>query len=284
VFAEIAKAKPPKLLVVGDGARANREGEAKKVAAVRSIIKKVDWDCEVLTNYSDTNLGCKKRVATGIDWIFEQVEEAIILEDDCLPDPTFFRFCEEMLERYRDDDRVGMVSGNNFQFGRKYDHASYYFSKYMHIWGWATWRDRWQETYDVALTTWPQILAEDRLDDMVGNKIEAISWKATFQSVFENKIDTWDCQWLFANWLHGRVCVLPSINLISNIGYGSDATHTFGVSELSNMSVLPMTFPLSHPTGLFKNVTADCYYSANFIAPNLWRRIRKRAFRLLVKW
>ena len=126
VFAEIVKAKPPKLLVVGDGPRANREGDAAKVAAARAITKRVDWPCEVLTNFSEVNLGCKVRVSSGLDWVFEQVPEAIILEDDCLPHQTFFRFCEELLERYRDDQRIGMISGDNFQFGHTINDDSYF--------------------------------------------------------------------------------------------------------------------------------------------------------------
>src|SRR5512139_3287315 len=153
VFAEIAKARPPKLLVVADGPRANRSGEAEKCAATRAIIDRVDWDCEVLTNFSDTNLGCKNRVSSGIDWVFEQVPEAIILEDDCLPHPTFFRFCEELLERYRDDERIGMISGDNFQLGQKRTDASYYFSRYNHIWGWASWRRAWRH-YDREASAW----------------------------------------------------------------------------------------------------------------------------------
>ena len=133
VFAEIAKARPPKLLVVGDGPRAHKAGEAERVAATRAIIDQVDWPCEVLTHFSDTNLGCKKRVSSGIDWVFEQVEEAIILEDDCLPNQSFFQFCQEMLEYYRHDSRIGMISGNNFQVGGKTVPYSYYFSKYTQL-------------------------------------------------------------------------------------------------------------------------------------------------------
>jgi hypothetical protein len=129
VFQAIAKAKPPKLLVVADGPRDARPGEADKCQAARAIIEQVDWPCEVITHYADTNMGCKLRVSSGISWIFDQVEEAIILEDDCLPDPTFFRYCQEMLERYRDNERVGMVSGGNLQFGQKRGYGSYYFSK-----------------------------------------------------------------------------------------------------------------------------------------------------------
>ena len=135
VFEAIRQAKPPKLLVIADGARIDKPGEAKKCAAARAIINQVDWQCEVLTNYSDVNLGCRKRVSSGLDWVFEQVEEAIILEDDCLPHPTFFRYCQELLEKYRDDEHIMMISGNNFQFGRKRNEYSYYFSHYSHIWG-----------------------------------------------------------------------------------------------------------------------------------------------------
>lgn len=138
VFAEIAKARPPKLLVVADGPRADHPDDVEKCAAVRAIIDGIDWDCKVLTNYSDINLGCKRRVSSGLDWVFDTVEEAIILEDDCLPHPAFFRFCEEMLNKYRDDKRIAMISGDNFQFGRKRTEYSYYFSRYPHIWGWAS--------------------------------------------------------------------------------------------------------------------------------------------------
>ena len=133
VFNEIAKARPPKLLVVADGPRVNRVGEADRVTATRAIIEKVDWPCEVLCNFSDINLGCKARVASGLDWVFAQVPEAIVLEDDCLPDPSFFRFCQELLDHYRQDKRVGMISGDNFQFVRSYHSDSYYFAKYIHI-------------------------------------------------------------------------------------------------------------------------------------------------------
>ncbi|MFM7711944.1 MAG: glycosyltransferase family 2 protein, partial [Microcystis sp.] len=136
VFEAIRQAKPPKLLVVADGPRADRADDIEKCKAARAIIEGVDWDCEVLTNYSDVNLGCKNRVSSGLNWVFDTVEEAIILEDDCVPDPTFFRFCEELLEYYRHDQRIMVISGNNFQFGKKRTGYSYYFSVYTHCWGW----------------------------------------------------------------------------------------------------------------------------------------------------
>ncbi|HSW64341.1 MAG TPA: hypothetical protein VLH56_13695 [Dissulfurispiraceae bacterium] len=277
VFKEIARARPPKLLVVGDGARVNRPGEAEKVAAARAIIQRVDWDCEVLTNFSEVNLGCKRRVSSGIDWVFEQVEEAIILEDDCLPDPTFFRFCQEMLERYRHDQRIGMISGDNFQFGNRRNDDSYYFSKYTHIWGWASWRDRWAGSYDVTMAKWPRIRDEGWLADMVGTPREATYWQKIFERVHRGEIDTWDYQWCFANWVEGRISVMPAVNLISNIGFNrSDATHTGGESELANLDRVPMSFPLAHPPGVFKNIQADRFSEIKCVRVPITKRVRNK--------
>lgn len=276
VFAEIAKAKPPKLLVVADGARVNRPREAEKVVAARAIIDRVNWDCEVLTNFSEVNLGCKVRVSSGIDWVFEQVEEAIILEDDCLPDSSFFRYCQEMLERYRHDQRIGMISGDNFQFGRRYGDDSYYFSKYVHIWGWATWKDRWVGSYDVTMAKWPRVCDEGRLTDMVGDAREAKYWGKIFERVYRGGIDTWDYQWVFANWVNGRLNIVPKVNLISNIGFGQNATHTTGASELENLQITPIKFPLSHPIGVFKNLQADGFSEKKCFRVPLWKRIRNK--------
>lgn len=272
VFTEIAKAKPPKLLVVGDGPRIDRAGEAERVAQTRAIIERVDWPCDLLTNFSDVNLGCKKRVSSGIDWVFDQVEEAIILEDDCLPDPSFFRYCQELLVRYRHDQRIGMISGNNFQFGRRYGNDSYYFSKYFHIWGWASWRNRWSDSYDVSLQHWPKIRDEGALIDMVRDADDVSEWLDIFEKTYQGKIDTWDYQWVFANWFSGRFAILPADNLISNIGFGSDATHTISASKLANMATVPMQFPLEHPLAVMRNSRADHHSRRTAMRRPLWRR------------
>ena len=282
VFAEIAKARPPKLLVVADGARLDRPGELEKVAQTRAIIQSVDWPCEVLTNFSDVNLGCKKRVSSGLDWVFETVAEAIILEDDCLPEASFFRFCQEMLERYRHDQRVGMISGDNFQFGKTYGSDSYYFSKYVHIWGWASWRDRWVGSYDVEIAAWKKVKEAGRVNDLVGNAREAKYWTKIFDRVCRGGIDTWDYQWLFVNWLSARSSVMPSVNLISNIGFSrNDATHTKGASRVAAMDVEPMKFPLCHPLGMTRNLRADAVNHANCFAVPLWIRVMGRLIGLL---
>jgi hypothetical protein len=272
VFAEIAKAKPPKLLVVGDGPRNNRPGEAEKVAATRAIIKRVDWDCEVLTNFSDVNLGCKRRVSSGIDWVFTQVEEAIILEDDCLPDPTFFKFCEELLVKYRHDERISMISGDNFQFGQKRGEGSYYFSNFHHIWGWASWRRAWA-CYDRDTKIWPKIRDEKWLNSLGlgtgGNKF----WAKNFQAIFDGKIDTWDYQWVLSSWVQGRLAIIPQVNLISNIGFGHDATHTNSTSIYADMPCEPIQFPLVHPDIMLPHNCADSYTAQNMFPSNILQQL-----------
>lgn len=258
VFQEIARAKPTRLLVVADGPRADRVGEAEKCAAARAIINQVNWKCEVFTNFSDENLGCKQRVSSGIDWIFEQVEEAIILEDDCLPHPTFFRFCQEMLERYRYDSRIGMISGDNFQFGRIHNDASYYFSHYGHIWGWASWRRAWSN-YNRDAALWPEFRDGNYLDGLVTGRSEYRYWFRAFQSVYDGKIDTWDYQWALSLWGQGMLSILPNVNLISNIGFEPTATHTRGSSIYANLSTVAMGFPLRHPSVFLPNYEADSF-------------------------
>ncbi|MDV7199725.1 hypothetical protein RYZ18_00125 [Roseovarius sp. 10] len=276
VFSAIASARPPKLLVIADGPRGDRVQEAEKCALTRAIIDRVDWDCEVLTNFSDKNLGCKVRVSSGIDWVFDQVEEAIILEDDCLPHPTFFRYCQELLVRYRHDQRIGLISGDNFQFGRRRNDDSYYFSKYVHIWGWATWRDRWVANYDVAMSNWPRIRDGGWLSDIFDHGREAFFWHNIFERVYRGEIDTWDYQWVFANWLQGRLTVLPTVNLVTNIGFDANATHTTGRSELANLPVQAITFPLAHPVGIIRDRRADAFSKRKCFQVPLMKRIQNK--------
>jgi len=249
VFQEIAKARPPKLLIIGDGAREDKPDEIEKCAQARAIIEQVNWDCEVLTNYSDVNLGCRHRISSGIDWIFEHVNEAIILEDDCLPDQTFFRFCEEMLERYQEDERIGMIAGSNFLFGKKHGTASYYYSSSVSIWGWATWKRAWRH-YDRDMKKWPQVQKKGWLKSLLLNRREHKHWSKHFQRTYDGQIDTWAYQWVFANWLQGWKSVVPNRNLISNIGFGDGATHTKDNSVYSNIKIEPLEFPLDLPESI----------------------------------
>ena len=257
VFAEIRTAKPKTLLLVADGPRPDRAGEAEVCATTRALVDAVDWDCQVLKNYSDDNLGCGRRVASGLTWVFGTVEEAIILEDDCVPHPSFFPYCEELLTRYRNEPRVWMISGNNFQFGRKRTPFSYYFSRYPDIWGWATWRRAWQK-YDYCMSDWPTLRDTSWLADLLGDEETAKWWKHVFDSNPGTEIDTWDYQWYFAHFRNDTYSISPAVNLVSNIGWGEAASHTKGTGgHLANIRTKPMRFPLRHPASIEQCRAAD---------------------------
>lgn len=272
VFSEIAKAKPPRLLVVADGPRPDIKGEKERCDAARKVIDKIDWECKVLTNYADQNMGCRDRVSNGLNWVFEQVDEAIILEDDCLPHPTFFRFCEELLEKYRIDERIMMISGDNFQFGNRRTTYSYYFSRFNHIWGWATWRRAWKH-YDVDIKFWGKLRKERWLYDILSDRHEVAYWTKTFNLIFENKIDTWDFQWVLACWIQSGLTILPNINLVSNIGFGDNSTHTSGHNKVANMETYSMSYPLKHPPFVLREVLSDKKSAKLLFNKPFYRRI-----------
>jgi hypothetical protein len=265
VFAEIAKARPRQLLIVADGARAQRTGEAEKVRLTRAVTERIDWECEILTNFSDENLGCKKRVSSGIDWVFTKVERAIFLEDDCFPHPSFFPFCEQLLEHYKDDQRVSHVNGSNFVRPVTNGNTSYRFSHFNFVWGWATWRDRWQADYDVEMKMWPDFRDRSNACWHCSPLTKSVL-TAVFDSVHSGRVDTWDYQWSFAARLNNRLSIVPNQNLISNIGFGEDATHTKNVvSMLSNLPTQEMVFPLVRPAGVFADSVADGAYARRFV-------------------
>lgn len=255
VFEAIRQAKPKKLLVVADGPRFLEEAE--KCNNARAVINKVNWDCEVLTNFSKINLGCKNRVSSGLDWVFSEVEEAIILEDDCLPAPSFFNFCQTLLEYYRYDKRVMHISGDNFQNSRKSNNFSYYFSKYSHVWGWASWRRAWKY-YDVGMQTWSELEKISMINSMCESIYEQRYWNNIFENVFNGVIDTWDYQWLYACWSQSGLSILPNSNLVSNIGFGPDATHTKNKSSPSRSSVTDI-WDIKHPKFIIRDRKADDY-------------------------
>lgn len=283
VFEAIRQAKPPKLLVIADGPRPDRPGEAEKCAATRAIIERVDWDCDVLKNYSEMNLRCKERISGGLDWVFSTVEEALILEDDCLPHPTFFRFCEELLEIYRDDKRVMSIAGTNSQLGRRRTEDSYYFSRYPNCWGWATWRRAWQY-YDVDMKLWPKLREGDFLKNLLGDSHTAKVWGSAFEVSSDETVNNWFFRFVLACWLQNGLAIIPDRNLISNIGFGAEATHTEGENSIySNMPVEAMTFPLKHPTCMVRNFEADKFTQNSLYDyhPSLLRRVKRRINKLV---
>jgi hypothetical protein len=234
VFEAIKIAKPTRLYIASDGPRDGHSGEEEVVLRIRNyLLSEINWACEVKTLFRDKNLGCKYAVSSAIDWFFENEEMGIILEDDCLPNQSFFSFCAELLLRYKDDFRVWHISGDNFQNGITRGDADYYFSKYNHIWGWATWANRWK-SYNVELS---QIPDDQFIERIFLNKNQRTYWSKIFQSMKAGSINTWDYQWLFCMWYNEGIAVLPSKNLISNVGFGSDATHTILQGPFSNLAV-----------------------------------------------
>ena len=255
VFEAIREAKPQKLLIIADGARFPEEEDQCNKA--RSIIHKIDWNCEVLTNFSDVNLGCKLRVSSGLDWVFSEVEEAIILEDDCLPTQSFFFFCQSLLEYYRYDPRVMHISGNNFQFRNHATDCSYSFSKYGGIWGWASWRRAWQH-YDRDMKTWSDAKHNHRIDYIYDNWAEKLYWTNIFDRVINGIPNTWDYQWLYARWMQKELSIAPAVNLVSNIGFNSNATHTNHDHQLANMQTEDI-WEIYHPLSMYRDDLADTY-------------------------
>jgi hypothetical protein len=266
VFAEIARAQPRTLLIVGDGPRAGYAGDSDLCARTRAVIDRIDWECRIHHNFAETNLGLKRRISSGLRWAFEIIEEGIILEDDCLPHPSFFRFCEELLERYRGDPRIMHISGDNFQFGKHPITTSYYFSRYPHIWGWATWRRAW-EHYDVDLAAWSMASDRDRYVNSIKDPSERAFWCRCWDSVTQGTVDTWDYQWVFACFAARGLCVLPADNLVSNLGFGSQGTHTLDqASPFDRMPTHPMRFPLTHPGTVERDAEADAYTASLFFS------------------
>lgn len=283
VFEAIRLAKPPRLYVAADGARASREGEGAKVRAVRDyVMSHIDWPCEVKTLFREKNLGCKHAVSSAITWFFENEEMGVILEDDCLPDPTFFRFCEELLAHYCHDERIAMITGDNFQLGRKRTEASYYFSRYNHIWGWASWRRAWKH-YDPDVRMWPKMRDENWLDVLIKDPKERKSWEKIYQALYEGQIDTWDYQWILASWCQGMLSIIPTVNLVSNIGFGADATHTQGEGPHSCLPVEPMVFPLQHPSIILQNQEADAFTARSMVDASFGRRVWQKLKRVLAR-
>jgi len=256
VFEAIRAARPQRLLVVADGARTTRQGESEKCAATRAVIDSVDWDCDVHKDYSDSNLGCRKRVASGITWAFGIVDRAVILEDDCVPTPSFFRYSTEMLDRYEDDKRIMMVSGDNHLFGQNETNDSYYFSRYAHCWGWATWKRAWDRN-DLEMTQWPEIRRRRLFDQYFWKSSERYYWNSLFHYVFDGNIDTWDYQWVYSIWANGGVSIVPQRNLVRNIGFHAEATHTRGDSVYASLDAEALDFPLVHPRTVIVSADRD---------------------------
>lgn len=245
VFESIRQAKPVKLFIAADGPRENKTDEKERCKKTREIVSKIDWPCEVKTLFRDTNLGCGRGVSGAINWFFENVEEGIILEDDCLPDPSFFPYCEHLLEQYRYDDNIYMISGGNYLPKSIRPKESYYFSRLPHIWGWASWRRSWQK-YDFEMKDFSSFKKGKEIEETWQDKDIQNYFLDRFEDVYKKRLDTWDYQWNYCIWKQNGYSITPRVNLISNIGFGNEATHTLNKKDSSaNIPLEKISFPLS---------------------------------------
>ncbi len=252
VFAEIARAKPEHLLIVADGPRSVEEENLCQ--ATRNVVAKIDWECKVKRNYSDVNMGCKQRISSGLNWVFSEVAEAIILEDDCLPHPSFFHFCEEMLVRYRSDNRVMHVAGANL-IPKTTSRYSYRFSRLTPIWGWATWRRAWKH-YDIEMTHWPEY---NNTRDVLYFGNQQANVRHFLDEVYHD-LDTWDGQWWFSCLNTKGLSVIPKVNLIHNMGHRWDATHTKASSHVDKVPIQEITAPFAGPVHIHPDRDFDYKY------------------------
>lgn len=260
VFQRIREARPSALYIAADGPREQRSGELDVCLATRRVVEEaVDWPCELHKRYLDTNAGCRVAVSSAISWFFENEESGIVLEDDCLPTPTFFPFCSILLEKYRLDQRVMQVCGTNVGNYLEGD-SSYFYSRLSPIWGWASWRRAWQ-LYDLNMATWKHCVESDALSDACWTRAERAWRKSLFERVASNRLDTWDYQWSYAKLMHSGLGIIPRANLVSNIGYGSEATHTIAYDRTrAELPVASMKFPLVSPAFVVPSRQFDAPY------------------------
>ncbi|MCB1324866.1 MAG: nucleotide-diphospho-sugar transferase [Spirochaetales bacterium] len=272
----LAQMRPRRVFVAADGPRAGNSLDLELCTRVREMVRdKVHWKCELETRFLERNAGCRMAVSGAINWFFEAVESGIILEDDTVPDVSFFSFCSELLEVYRHDDRVHMISGDNFQDGILRGRCGYYFTQFAHIWGWATWRNRWQE-YDVTMKDWPAYRETRDFRDRFSSSAAFMFWKNFFDSVRSGKTDTWDAQWVLAAWLRDRLSIVPETNLVTNIGFSGSATHTLTPDHTANLPRQAITQPLRHSSQVAANRDADLYTERKLYSPTWRRRISGR--------
>ncbi|MBY0246146.1 MAG: hypothetical protein K2Q17_00660 [Nitrospiraceae bacterium] len=245
----LAQVKPRRVFVVSDGPRPHVAGDVENCAAVRRLFEKLDWECEIERDFAERNMGSFPRNASGLNWVFDQVEEAIILEDDCVPSLSFFPYCEALLKKYRDNPRVGVISGNNFlKPGTGEQTASYFFSRYATTWGWASWRRTWRQV-DLEMPYWLEFRDSGKLRQSVFSSSEENYWRGIYDRIHQRtRKNAWDYQLMLACRRFDLLTVVPSVNLVSNAGYGPDATHCINPNNLAcDVAAHELRFPLIHP-------------------------------------
>ena len=277
VFDAIKKVQPSKFYIAADGPRANNDIDKERCLQARGIVEMIDWECEVQTLFSDINRGCKMGVVSAINWFFDHEEEGIILEDDCLPSGSFFSFCDSMIKKYKDDDRICTITGTNLQAGNIRGAASYYFSQFSNIWGWATWKRFWKK-YDAGLTKYNNNNVRIQLNKVFDDIFLQEAWLEIFEKIKVNKIDTWDYQLQFLTFFENGLCATPNVNLVSNIGFREDATHTNDPARHSHHAGLPTgeIKEITHPAFFLPEKEADYFFlKKEFYLEEKWKKFEK---------
>lgn len=259
----IAAAGPERLLVAADGPR--HDADVAACEAARDVVREAALPCPLDLDFAEANLGCGVRVHTAISWALAEHESVVVVEDDCLMHPGFLDYCRAMLVRYRDDERVMHVSGNNFlpPSHRLDAGASYHFSKYTHAWGWATWRRAWRH-FDHSLARWPEEKANGLIERWCPDAYEQRYWHDIFDAMYQGRPDVWDYHWMFACWANGGLSAIPRVNQVSNVGSGPDATHTTGPGPYFDLPTGELG-ALEHPQKVVANAHADAWiFDHNF--------------------
>ncbi len=246
VFESIKKAKPKKLYFASNAPKNNDTFEIEKVVKVRSLVDLIDWDCEIITLFRDVHLDVKESITFTIDWFFSMEEKGIILEDDCVPSETFYYYCQELLDYYENDQTVFSIGGCCFLEDESLQENEYRFSKHTYIWGWATWKRAWLN-YDLKMEEWPKFKNSKDFKSIFKNYLIRYYWVNIFNLVYENKIRTWDYQWVYSVWLNNGLSIMPNRNLVSNIGFGIDSNFTHDKTSIeANLKSFDFKLPLSH--------------------------------------
>lgn len=285
VLERIRAAEPRRLFLSADGPRANKNGEAERCEEVRGeILTRIDWPCEIATRFSSENQGCKRAISSAISWFFDEVEEGIIFEDDCVPSQSFFPYAQTLLKEYRDEKRVSHIGAFNCQKGTIRGPASYYFSRYFHVWGWATWRRAW-EGYSLDMEDYEAFIDEGWLDRLFPNPVLASYWKGSFDAAHRGEIDTWDYQWVYHNLKNDRLAITPNANLVHNIGFNERGTHTTGddkeISE--NVTGVLDSDRIAHPRFMIVDSQADLFTYEDHCKVVLNPRVRRPVYDFLAK-
>lgn len=280
VFDQIKKVKPKYLFIAADGPRINYAEDLDKCVATRQIIEHIDWECELKTLFRDENRGCGHGPAEAITWFFEYVENGIILEDDCLPSLSFFPFCEELLMKYSNDASIFMIAGSNAATTWKVRRSHYFFSLMGISYGWATWRRAWT-SFDYEIKNWGTKKAKRVLKDHLKKPTYFRIFSAEFDKIFKEKpTDIWDFQWLFARWINNGKTIVPSVNLVSNIGFGDSATHTHQENhQLANLPLMEIKIPLQSYEKI--DELHDWYVFERFINPDSVSFSKKIALKMI---